>query len=222
MSIPAHRGLKFPDDFVIKFFFKNRLHTRTGRVLELGCGNGSNLLLFHEYGWSVVGLEINRDSLADATHNFSLTNRTDAQHRLIHQDLSLGLGTNLNGKFDVILLPNVLYYIPRHSMVAVLKELRTYVSTGTLIFLRNRSVRDYRYRRGDEIERNGYRLTGTDTGEHGSLNVFYHEWELMDTLREHLALNPNTAVVLSVEYQNPQEGTLVNNSDIVIWGSLGR
>jgi len=221
MNIPKLRGLKYPDEFVIKFFFKNQLHARTGRVLELGCGNGNNLQLFHEHGWNVVGLDISPESLSDAEHNFTLTTQAEVRHQFFLRDLSVGLGNNIPGKFDVVLLPSVLYYIPRRSMALVLQELQHYVSSEALIFLRSRSVRDYRYRRGEEVERNGYRLAEAETGEHGLLNVFYYEWELVDMLREHLGLNPITSEVLTVEFQNPQQGVPVNNADIVIWGRLG-
>lgn len=222
MSIRQLRGLRFPDEFVIRFFFKNQLHTRAGNVLELGCGNGNNLLLFHEYGWNVVGLDISEESLANAEHNFRVANHASTRHRFIHRDLSLGLGGDIADKFDVILLPNVLYYIPRHSMVAVLQELRRYSSAEALVFLRNRSMRDYRFRRGEEVERNGYCLSEIATGELGLLNVFYYEWELIDMLRDHLGVDPSTAEILTVEFQNPQQGSSVNNSDIVIWGPLVR
>ena len=42
-SIREFRGLKFPDEFLTRFFFKYGHDRRTGRVVELGCGNGNNL-----------------------------------------------------------------------------------------------------------------------------------------------------------------------------------
>lgn len=39
-------GLKFPDEYVIKFFFKEGLHKNSAKVLELGCANGNNARLF--------------------------------------------------------------------------------------------------------------------------------------------------------------------------------
>ena len=36
-------GLKFPDEYIIKFFFNEKLEKKRGKVLELGCGNGNNL-----------------------------------------------------------------------------------------------------------------------------------------------------------------------------------
>ncbi len=44
------KGLKFPDEYFIKFFFKNKLNQNNNiKVLEFGCGNGNNLALCLEY-----------------------------------------------------------------------------------------------------------------------------------------------------------------------------
>jgi hypothetical protein len=39
-------------------------------------------------------------------------------------------------------------------------------------------------------------------------------------LRESLDVDRETLQVLSVEYQNLQQGVVVSNSDIVIWGRV--
>jgi SAM-dependent methyltransferase len=222
MKLREIRGLKYPDEFVIKFFFKHALHVRTGNVLELGCSNGSNLLLFYEYGWNVVGVDIASQALDDAKHNFGMAAVPKVQFHFIQRDLVRGLhGAGLPQlKFDVILLPSVLYYIPRQSTITLLKELDSLLNKDALIYLRNRSPRDYRYRRGIAVERNGFRLTETETGEEGLLNVFYDEWELVDMLREHLDLDMQLAEVLNVEFQNPQQGVRIQNSDIIVWGRI--
>ena len=50
MKITELRGLRFPDDYIVKMFFKEGLHRAPGRVLELGCGSGNNLSLFSAFG----------------------------------------------------------------------------------------------------------------------------------------------------------------------------
>lgn len=221
MKFRELRGLKYPDEFIIKFFFKHKLHARTGNVLELGCGNGNNLLLFVEYGWNVVGIDISDKALDDARHNFRAA-VPEEQFHFFERDLAQGLReVGLpHFKFDVILLPSVLYYIPRQSAISVLKELSPLANKDALIFLRNRSLRDYRYRRGTEVERNGFRLAEAETGEEGLLNVFYDGWELVDMLREHLNLDMPSVEILNVEFQNVQQRVRVQNSDIIIWGRI--
>jgi len=53
------KGLKFPDNAVIKFFFKERLGEKCGKVLEYACSNGNNLSLFASYGWECLGVDLN-------------------------------------------------------------------------------------------------------------------------------------------------------------------
>ena len=122
---------------------------------------------------------------------------------------------------DVILIPNSLYYVRRASAVLILQNLRDIAAKNALFFLRSRTIKDYRYGRGEEIERNTYRLTLTETGEQGAINVFYYEHELVDMLREHLGADPETMELFALDYQNAQQGLVVPNSDVVIWGHLG-
>jgi len=223
MNISMLKGLKYPDEFLIKFFFKKNLDSRRGNVLELGCGNGSNLMLFHAYGWNVRGVDISCESLADARHNFSMNDSTKEDYEFIHHDLTSGIGEEIkndHSAIDIVLLPSVLYYIPRSAAIKVLQELRERVNPGALVYLRNRTKRDFRYRRGREVDRNAFQLSDPVTGEAGLLNVFYDEFEIVDMLRENLGINMKTAEVLSIESQNPQNGVRVFNSDICIWGEI--
>ena len=53
------KGDKYPDEYFIKFFFSNKLDEITDlNVLELGCGNGNNLMLPYSFGASITGIDI--------------------------------------------------------------------------------------------------------------------------------------------------------------------
>ena len=214
------RGLIFPDAYVQRFFFKTGCNRRTGSVLELGCGNGNNLMLFYHYGWNVVGVDQSRAALEDARSNFKAEDMHDATYRFIHRDLAMGLGEVAQEKFDVIVVANMLYYLLPDDARSLMKELKSRVADGALAFLRNRSLKDFRYGRGQPVARNTFRLALEETGEKGLINAFYSDCELVDMLRESLDVDRETLQVLSVEYQNLQQGVVVSNSDIVIWGRV--
>jgi len=72
MDITKIKGLKFPDEFFIRFFFKNKLNTKKLKYIEFGCGNGNNLLLPYEYGNEIIGIDYNKDAIEMAKYNFSL------------------------------------------------------------------------------------------------------------------------------------------------------
>ena len=162
------RGLKFPEEYLIRFFFKHGLHNATGKVLEAGCANGCNLRLFREYGWDTVGIDISGDSICDAEANFAAMPGADSGYRFIRHDLTGGLPSDLEGPFDCLLFPSSLYYIPRASAVRVLSEARRLARPGAAIYLRMRTLGDFRFGRGEQVELHAFRLTTEITGERGA------------------------------------------------------
>lgn len=219
LTLPQTKGLKYPDEFVIKFFFKERLDQRKGRVLELGCANGNNLMLFFQYGWDTVGIDFDKRAVADAQHNLDQLSPSNARYSIIQHDLASGLPASV-GPCDVLLLPNVLCYIPRLATIKCLEQAASLLSPGGLFFLRLRTPRDYRYRRGRETESNGFILDISETGESGVLMVFYEEYELVQMLRKSLGIELASLRLMRVTFDNLQSGCLVRNDDIVLWGNL--
>jgi hypothetical protein len=78
---------------------------------------------------------------------------------------------------------------------------------------------DWRWGRGKEEEPGGYRLDCHETGEYGLLNVFYSADELFELVRTHFG-EVHHAQRLFVTYDNPQNGIIVRNADVVIWGRV--
>lgn len=204
------RGLRYPDDYVIRMFFKEQLFRQPGRVLELGCGSGNNLLLFQEFGWSVTGIDISTDALDDARHNLG------EGARLIQADLSSSF-PDVAGEFDCVLLPSVNYYIPRQAFTQLLTALQSKIQPGAYFYIRSRLPDDWRFGKGVEVERNGFRLTCAETGERGLLNVFYSSEELCDLITTRIG-ELSARKCLRVRFDNPQGGAIINNSEVVIWG----
>jgi SAM-dependent methyltransferase len=211
-SIAELRGLRFPDEYVVKMFFKEGMHRRCGRVLELGCGSGNNLLLFAAFGWHVTGVDYDAAALADARYNL------EDVGNWVQCDLAVTVPSALETQFDAILLPSVNYYIPRDAFVRMLDFCAQRLAPAGRFYLRARLPEDWRFGRGREEGRNAFRLECAETGERGLLNVFYTESELADLLRENLGglLQMQT---LHVTADNPQSGVIVRNADIVMWGT---
>lgn len=208
------RGLRFPDEFLVRHFFRSRRYQNPGHVLELGCGNGSNLECYKAFGYCVTGIDISQSALDDARWNF------EGQGTWIAHDLGSGL-PRLTTRFDTILMASSMYYIPRDSFIACLQALRLLVATETTFFIRMRTLSDYRFARGTEVERNGFRLATPETGEEGLLNVFYTEHELVDILRMHLGANETTTLRVQFESERPEGGTMLN-SDVLAYGVIRR
>jgi SAM-dependent methyltransferase len=207
------RGMRFPDVYVVRMFFKEGLQRSPGRVLELGCGSGNNLRLFHEFDWQVVGIDISAELLSDAAHNLSDRPETVT---LLQADLAHGM-PQLTGQFDAIVLPNFNCYIPRSSFFRILAECNALLAPGGLFFVISRTRQDWRFGRGREVERDGFVLDFSETGEKGLLNVFYDSDDLRAMVEGSLgSLRP--CQILKMRYENAQNGAIVTNDEVVIWG----
>lgn len=214
MTITEIRGLRYPDEYVVKFFFKCGLDTTPGHVVEPGSGNGNNLALFSAYGWNVTGIDVLQSATDDAVANFA-----DADGaRFLTRDLNEGLPADYSGTIDCLSLANVINYLERSNLDRLLDEFAGWLAPDAWVFLRTRTPKDYRFARGREVGRHAFVLDTAETGEAGLLNVFYEQHELVDHLVGRLGVSPETLVCLQVDAQNPQGGRIVSNSDLVMWG----
>ena len=204
------RGLKYPDEFVVRHFFKRGLSERTGRVLELGSGTGNNLSLYQAWGWDCVGVDYDDEALDDARFNLG-----DGP-AFVQADLSKGV-PDLPGPFDALIVPNLLCYLTLAQAKATLLGLRPMLAPGCEVFVRTRLTDDYRYGRGREEEPDGFRLATPETGEDGLFNLFYTPAGLVELLSAALQITDRTE--LAVRFDNVQAGRRVpGNSDLVVWG----
>lgn len=223
MLIKELEGLKFPDEFIIKFFFKEELHKMTGKVLELGCANGNNLNLFYQYGYDVIGIDINGQSIAMANKNFGrLKERLNLSNSFCFIENNITeIDKLLDSKsFDIVLFPSVLYYLKSSEIATVLNSIssKKLVKNGGHIFIRMRSIRDYRYNRGNKIGENEFVLSIKETGEEGLINTFFYESELVKLLKSFCDFQ--YMYIFNIDFQNLQNSVIVNNSDIVVWGKV--
>jgi SAM-dependent methyltransferase len=210
-SLSDLRGLRFPDEFVVKMFFKDQLQRMPGRVLEYGCGCGNNLLLFAAFGWDVTGVDLSDSAVADARHNL------EGAGTIIQCDLSVDSPVLAHRIFDAVLMPSVNYYLPRASFIRVLEQCRRHIRPGGMFFIRSRLPDDWRWGRGKEEGPGAFRLECRETGEYGLLNVFYSVDELCALIQAHVG-ELHGAQRLRVTFDNPQGGVVVRNADVIIWG----
>lgn len=211
-ALPDIRGLKYPDEFIARHFFKRGLHRKSGRVVELGGGTGNNLSLYAAYGWDLTNVDYSAAALADCRWNLG------EAVTVIEADLSKGLPDLGDEAIDVLLIPNLLCYLTNTQANAVLTAARTRLAPGAEVFVRTRLIDDYRCGKGVEEELNGWRLATPETGEAGLFNLFYTEESLVRRLVDELGLVETTA--LKVSFDNIQNGVRVApNSDLVVWGA---
>jgi SAM-dependent methyltransferase len=97
------------------------------RILDFGCGPGRDLVAFKERGHQPVGL--------DGTGAFVELARKQANVEVLHQDfLHLDLP---NAHFDGVFANATLFHIPTSDLARVLRELRTCLRPGGVLFASN-------------------------------------------------------------------------------------
>ena len=214
------RGLRYPDEFLIRMFYKLSLDKSKGRVLELGCGDGNNLVHFSQYGWDCVGIDISVACIGNAKHNLALVAEDFQKTNLILHDLSFGLPADLDSFYDAIIMPSSLYYIEKSQAINCLRDCAKLVKPGSCLYIRIRLPDDHRAGRGTLIGENSWKLDIEYTGECGLTNVFWDEYEFLNVLSKIFKLNPMDLVKLKLTFDNLQHGRIVRNSELVIWGVI--
>lgn len=223
MYIKNLRGLKFPDNAIIKFFFKQGLHNQTNqKVLEFACSNGYNLSLFANYDYECIGVDLDENNINNANYNFKEVIKSNKYHFFNDNILEFPM-KNPNINADIFLIPNVINYLKRDDFIKLLKISKEYkmYKENALFFLRTRSIKDFRYGFGEQIEHNCFKIVNDNTtGELGCINTLYQEHELVEILKENL--NLYDFKVLTYESTNimGEKELLVNDSDIVIYGKI--
>ena len=152
------------------------------RILDIGCGDGENLLRFTASGAYRVGLEVSFPRLREAR-----------EHGL---DVLQGSGDKLpfpDHSFDMIYIAHVLHHIAAFG--TVLAEMRRVLAPGGVIFIVE-TVTDHPLLRlarkihpvwqGDEVEAEWrfadlqriFPETGFEIREHGRYNLLFFLWEM--------------------------------------------
>lgn len=223
MLLREIKGLKFPDESVIRFFFKERLFEAPGRVLELGCGNGNNLNLFFQYGWDVTGIDLDELSIGNATANIQrireLYNLQNS-FQFICENM-IDYVRNFRGDApDVLLIPSSLYYLEFDAIPRLLSQIhhKGLTKPGTKVFFRMRDLDDYRFGKGKLVGKNSFVLEIDETNEKGCTNTFFSPGDFLQLARD--VFNFKSYSVLKSSSQNQQPGHVVLNSDFILVGEI--
>lgn len=220
MTIKNIKGLKYPDEYMIKYFFKERLFESKGKVLEFGCSNGNNLSLFYQYDYDTYGVDINEINIKNAKYNFENIYESEGSFTFYSDDMISFVQNNKDLEVDVFMIPNVISYISKEDFIKFLEISveNNIFKKGAKFFLRTRTRKDYRYGLGKKVAEDSYLMQNNITGEEGAICTCYQEYELIDILRKYL--NLSNFSINHLDNQNCQNGETILNSDIAIWGDI--
>ncbi len=225
MHIRKIKGLKYPDEYFIRFFFKNRLHEKRHlRYLEFGCGNGNNLMLPYEYADNeVIGIDYNATLIEDAKHNFKSIKNNGSSYKFYIEDMRIFAKNYQDIYCDILSLSNIINYIPKVDFIKFLQNCKSnkLYKEKAKLFIRFRTPRDFRFGLGKRIDKQTYIIDVHNdiTGEQGAMNCFYTGNEMIDILRKYLIIKD--IKLFNIDFENlAKNDDIILNSDIVIWGTI--
>jgi len=220
MNIKDINGLKYPDEYFIKFFFKYALHnSENSKYLELGCSNGCNLMLPYQYDNHVIGVDLDKTLIEYANANFKELNQ-DIKYKFYTEDMRDFCQNQKKLDTDGLILANSIYYIPKSDFILMLQNIKinSLIKRDIPLFIRFRLPDDFRNHKGEVVAENSIIMQNGITGEDGIYCKFYEISEMVEILQKELGLRDFQS--MSIKYENIQNQTKVNNSDAVIWGTI--
>jgi len=215
-------GLKFPDEYLTRFFFKESLNNKRGKVLDLGSGNGNNSVLFYQYGWDVVGVDISSSVINNALENFSKYKdeyRLQNAFTFICDDMVNFTNNHRENKYDSLIFASSIYYMHPDKISELLKNIRDneMLVNKADIYIRIRTTADYRFGKGKPLGNNTFKLDISETDEEGCEVAFFNnEKDFLELFCKQLPLEE--IKTMRLVFDNYQNNKLIANSDIVIFG----
>jgi len=102
------------------------------RVLEIGCGEGGNLLPFLETGCECYGIELSEASYNNAL-KFYEENSLRSNLQLLNKNIYDVTPDDIGGAFDIVFLRDVIEHIPAQEQF--MKHLKQFIApTGVVFF----------------------------------------------------------------------------------------
>jgi SAM-dependent methyltransferase len=216
--IKQFKGLLFPDEYIIKFFFKKKLHKIQNNVLELGCSNGNNLSLFYNFGWNVTGVDIDAKNVIKAKHNFSIIKKKLAaknNYFFVKNDMLDFIKDQKEIKFNTIIFANSLYYLPYEKINELLYSLKSKIKNKVNIFFRIRLRGDERVKIAKKISKFTHFIKLNTTNEMNCFNTFFSKKEFLDLISKIFTIKLKTS--LEIKYENLINNKIFINNDLIFW-----
>jgi SAM-dependent methyltransferase len=220
--IKKFKGLIYPDEYLIKFFFKEKLNKVKKKVLELGCGSGNNLNLFYQHNWDITGVDNNSKNISDAKINFKYIKKKlilNNNFNFFKEDMLLYLKKIKHLNFDTIIFSNSIYYLEYNKIIKILSIIKERnINKKLIIFFRIRLKGDSRIKISKKIKKNSYLITSNDTNELGCINTFFTEKSFIKLIKSIFKIREKYS--LKIKYDNLIKKKIITGNDLVFWFKL--
>ena len=128
---------------------------RNRRILDIGCGNGTDSLLFARYGFSVTAIDFSESGIAALQMHAKEWGLKQVEAQL--HDLSKPL-RYADCSFDVIYAHLSLHYFDDRTTRKIVSEIYRVLKPNGIFFIKCKSVEDALYGIGEKVGPDMYRL----------------------------------------------------------------
>ena len=167
----------------------------------------------------MIGVDNDPLSIQHACDNFNLIKNLKNNSNFVVDDMRLFAKNKENIQADVFVLASAAYYISREDLSSLFVNMvaNNNIKGNIPFYIRVRSKKDFRYGYGKKIGPSRFKMPEDGvTGENGAKIEFYSENEIVNILKDKLNLRDYD--VMTLEAQNKQNGVIIFNSDIIVWG----
>jgi len=128
---------------VIQFFKKNNI----GKVLDLGCGNGTHMLDLSQQGFSVTGFDISKSGIELAREKFQQSKlEADFLVGSMHKKFPFQ-----DGHFDAVICLRTLNHGEKYQVQKTINEIWRVIKPGGYIFISTIKIFGQKSRQGNGI-----------------------------------------------------------------------
>jgi len=147
------RWLKKPVPFVAEAssFFKD---CGVQTILDLGCGMGRNSIYLAKEGFHVIGIDTSKSALKHA----KTWSKTKALDNLIVLRASMTRLPFISQTFHAVISVSVIHHATTGEIKKTIEEIHTVLKENGLFLANLLSTKDYRYRKGEELEEGTFRI----------------------------------------------------------------
>lgn len=187
--------LRWPAEDVVRFTSKNLRDRSFKSVLDLGCGAGRHVIYLAKEGFRVIGCDIAWFGLEHA--------RERLREEGLRAHLDVADITSLPyrvGCFDAVICRGAAFYNTYQGVRKVILEMHRVTRSGGLALVTLKSISDYRYRRGREVEPGTYETP--DGPQQGLVLHFFTQQQALKVLEpfEILTMEHTTRTLNDMRY----------------------
>lgn len=162
---------KYPNEEVVRFIFtqlpRNSAERRKLKILDLGCGTGTNTVFLSAEGFRVYATDISEEGIKITKKRLK-----DNKLKAVAKIAAMEKQPFPDNFFDAVISYGVLYHNDREGYRRSVAEMRRVLKRGGKAFIYTKSTDDYTFGKGRKIGENTFILDVEDTGEKGMMQHF--------------------------------------------------